>query len=303
MEYVCCDLCGADDSTPFLTRTDRFSRATFHYVRCRRCGLIYLNPRPDATEILKYYPVNYEPYQPLYSKRGLEPWLKRRGWKMLVRFILKYQTNGRLLDIGCATGEFLKEIQARGFDAYGVEINNSAAAIAQRVYGLRVFVGPLAEFVASEGAFDVVTMWDVLEHLPSPRSSLQQIYRWLRDGGFLFFSIPNIHSLDARLFGAWWIGWDAPRHLYLFPTATIKRLLQNTGFDIVDMRTFLGGPGSFWLSCQFILHRVFGAKKFPLSGLSQIGRLLTFVLIWPYKEICYLFNLGPIVTVVARKVA
>lgn len=301
MEYICCDLCGADNPAPVLERIDRFSGSIFRYVSCRECGLIYVNPRPDATEILKYYSTDYEPYQPLWAMKGVERWLKQRAWKTLACFVSQYQVGGRLLDIGCATGEFLKEMRAKGFEVQGVELNSSAATIAKDVYGLKVFVGPLAEFKAPEGTFDVITMWDVLEHLPSPYTSLQQIYQWLRGGGYLFLSVPNIHSFDAKLFGPWWIGWDAPRHLYAFPKPTLKRLLQDTGFNIVTIRYLLGGQGSFRLSCQFILNKVLGTKIFQ-SSLSQILWLLISVLIWPYKEISYLLNRGPITTVVARKV-
>lgn len=301
MEYVCCDLCGADNSVLVLERIDRFSGSTFCYVSCRECGLIYVNPRPDMAEILTYYPSDYESYQPLKAKRGIERWIKRRAWKILARLVSKYQASGRLLDIGCATGEFLKEMKDRGFEVQGVELNSFAAAVAQEVYGLKVFIGPLAEFKAPGGTFDVITMWDVLEHLPSPYVSLQQINHWLRDEGYLFFSIPNIHSFDAKLFRSWWIGWDAPRHLYLFPKPTLKRLLRDTGFNIIAMRCLLGGQGSFQLSCQFMLNRILGTKIFQTAS-SQAVWLLFSTLIWPYKEISYLLNRGPIITVVARKV-
>ncbi|MEM3485988.1 MAG: class I SAM-dependent methyltransferase [Candidatus Methanomethyliaceae archaeon] len=301
MEYVRCDLCGADNSVPVLERIDRFSGSTFHYVGCRECGLIYLNPRPDATEILAYYPASYESYQALRATKGIELWLQKRAWRILAQFVSQYQTGRKLLDIGCATGEFLREMRARGFEVQGVEFNSFAATIAKDVYGLKVFVGPLAEFIAPESTFDVITMWDVLEHLPSPYNSLQQIHQWLRDGGHLFLSIPNVHSFDAKLFGSWWIGWDAPRHLYAFPEPTLKRLLQDTGFNIVAMRSLMGGQGSFRLSCQFVLDRTIGARVFQ-PGLSQVVWLLVSALIWPYKEVSYLLNRGPITTIVARKV-
>ncbi|MEM2989715.1 MAG: class I SAM-dependent methyltransferase [Halobacteria archaeon] len=303
MEYICCDFCGADNSIPILKRVDRFSGAVFHYVRCHQCGLIYLNPRPDETEILTYYPANYEAYQSLYKAKGVEHWMKQRAWKILAQFVSKYQTHGKLLDIGCATGEFLNEMRSRGFEVQGIELNSFAANIAQEIYGLQVFVGPLAEFKAPERTFDIITMWDVLEHLPSPSTSLRQIHHWLRDGGYLFFSVPNIHSFDAKLFGPWWIGWDAPRHLYLFPETTIKRLLWDAGFNIVAMRSLLGGYGSFRLSCQFILHKMIGTKRVFQPGLLQVIWLLVFALIWPYKEISYLLNRGPITTIVANKIA
>lgn len=304
MEYVRCDLCGADHSLPLLERKDRFSGKTFCYVRCHSCGLIYLNPRPDSEEILSYYPAGYEAYLPIQTLSVVERWQKKRALRMLSRFVSQYQSSGRLLDVGCGTGDFLKEMQNLGWEVQGVEPDSQSVATARKIYGLDVFAGPLSTFQAPEEVFDVVTMWDVLEHLPSPKSALQQIYRWLRNNGYLIFSIPNLQSFDANLFGTYWIGWDAPRHLYLFPISTLINLLNTIGFNIITQCCFTGGQGSFWLSLHFLIKEKIVGEKSRMSlfdGRNWMLRLPLSIIIWPYKEISYLFNRGPILTVVARK--
>jgi len=192
-------------------------------------------------------------------------------------------------------------MQAHGWKVQGVEISLQAAAIAREKYGLRVFTGPLAAFSAPAAAFDIVTLWDVLEHVPSPRADLLRIHRLLSSEGCLIFSIPNLRSFDARLFGRWWIGWDAPRHLYLFPEPALKRLLAQTGFEIEEQRCLLGGPGAFRLSWEFWLDQCVGSRVAKGKGARILSLLLPYLL-WPYKQLSYAFGRGPVMTVVARKV-
>lgn len=300
MEHVCCDLCGTDSSVPLLDRIDRFSGEVFHYVRCSECGLIYLNPRPEVDELLAYYPDDYEAYQPLAASTGVAHWRRRHALRILRRFVTHYRPCGRLLDVGCATGEFLEEMQAHGWAVNGVEINPRAASVARERLGVNVFAGSLVSYEAAEGAFDLVTLWDVLEHLPSPRAQLQRIHRLLSSEGRLILSIPNLRSFDARLFGRWWIGWDAPRHLHLFPDSALSRLLARTGFEIEAQRCLLGGPGAFQLSLEFWREQRAGSQSARGRAARFLFPLLPYAL-WPYKEVSYALRRGPVMTVVAHK--
>jgi SAM-dependent methyltransferase len=300
MEYVCCDLCGADSTTFLLERSDRFSHEKFRYVTCSECGLIYINPRPSPTELSRYYPETYEAYQRSDSLRPVSRWRRRRASSILRQFIARHHQYGKLLDVGCSTGAFLQEMKTHGWQVQGVEPNPFAAAIAQEEHGLTVFNGPLADFEADEDAFDVVTLWDVLEHLPSPKASLQRIHDLLASGGHLVFSIPNLCSFDARLFGRWWIGWDAPRHLYLFSQSVVQELLAETGFDLEEKRCLLGGPGAFVLSWEFWARRGLAFDEAKDGLVKLLSALFPYVL-WPYKEVSYAFNRGPVITLVARR--
>jgi SAM-dependent methyltransferase len=135
----------------------------------------------------------------------------------------------------------------------------------------------------------------VLEHLPSPRAGLSQIRQWLRPGGHLFLSVPNLESWDARLFGSRWIGWDAPRHFWLFPRAVLERLFAETGFEVVGRRSILGGRGAFQLSWEFWSEEV----GLPVAG-RRFWAVLSYLL-WPYRKLEYALNRGPILTWVVRK--
>jgi SAM-dependent methyltransferase len=300
MEYTCCDLCGADSPTFLLERADRFSGQGFRYVKCSQCGLIYVNPRPCPADLPSYYPQRYEAYQRLGAMTPVARLRRRHALGIQRHFIGRYHQSGRLLDVGCGTGAFLKEMQVHGWEVQGVEVNERATAVAQEEYNLRIFNGPLTAFQAGEAAFDVVTLWDVLEHLPAPRASLKKINHLLTEGGHVVFSVPNLRSFDARLFGHCWIGWDAPRHLHLFSGRVVDRLLSETGFELEDERCLLGGPGAFVLSWQSWLEERLETDE-AKSGLVRFLSALFPYLLWPYKELSYAVNRGPVITIVARK--
>lgn len=300
MEYVRCDLCGADSPVHLFRRRDRFSREEFDYVRCSRCGLIYINPRPWLDELSGYYPDDYEAYSPTGTSTMARRWRQRHGFRILRRFIGRYHPAGALLDVGCATGGFLAHMRRHGWHVQGVEMNSRMAAVAREVRGLKIFGGPFVEFEADGNTFDVITMWDVLEHLPSPMASLQRVGDLLSSQGVFIFTVPNLQSFDARLFGDCWIGWDAPRHLYLFSPGVLKELLTKTGFEVYERRCLLGGPGAFDLSWRFWIREKWGAARLS-PRLRQLTSALFPFLLWPYKEFSYLVNRGPVMTIAAGK--
>jgi len=199
------------------------------------------------------------------------------------------------LDVGCATGNFLKVAQENGWQVLGVEPIGKAAQIARDYYQLEVITGTLDSADIPSISFDVITMWDVLEHLPSPKQALHRSLELLKPGGLLVFSIPNLISFDRSLFGQYWIGWDAPRHFNLFSEQTLRRLLDTTGFEYTTKECILGGKGTFLLSLDMVLNN----NQFG-SGIKSLYPLISAIL-WPYRQISYLLNRGPIITYAVRK--
>lgn len=292
-EHVVCNLCGADAPVSFLERTDRFTGKQFAYTICSRCGLIYLNPRPTPAELAGFYPANYEAYYTIDEKMSpVERWRKQRGLDVQLDWVEKFaRPRGRLLDIGCGTGSFLKRAQERGWDGLGVEWVDEAARIARKHYGLDVRTGAVEDGALPAGAREVVTMWDVLEHVPDPARTLRECQRLLAPNGALIFSVPNLASISRYLFGRAWIGWDAPRHFHLFTARVIKQLLEQAGLKLIDQRCILGEEGVFALSLESIPL----ARRFTRS----IGWAT--VLLWPYKQVAYALNRGGVITFAARK--
>jgi len=150
-----------------------------------------------------------------------------------------------LLDVGCATGQFLAEMRRYpGWQVYGVEPNHIAANFARQAFGLDVHPGDLVSAAYADSYFDVVTLWDVLEHLHNPQETLIEIRRILKPDGYLILRTPTLDSWDAQIFGSYWAGLDTPRHLVVFSRHTLTRLLAQTGFRLHHLRT---GGGSYFI--------------------------------------------------------
>ena len=230
-----CDLCKADDAETLYTG-DAWRQPVpdgLKLVRCRRCGLMYLNPRPAPDEIAAYYPTDYAPFRPAIEEErlGLMRWMRRRKLIQRRKLVERYsgRTSGRILDVGCATGLFLHEMATAGWQATGVELAAHAAEYASTRFGLNVFQGMLGQAPFEGETFDVVTFWDVLEHTFSPSQELAHAARLLAPRGLIAINVPNWDSIDRRLFGPHWIGFDPPRHLYVFNRETLTALLQKSG--------------------------------------------------------------------------
>jgi len=258
MERTTCNLCNGTDylerfTVPDLLLDRKEIKATF--VQCTSCGLIYQNPRPGQEEIADHYPPEYDSYNNgVDSASFLQNAVFSYGINKRRRFVTRVKNEGRLLDIGCATGQFLRGMQRYpDFELVGVEIDHDAAHIAQSQYGLNVFNGRLEEAGFPDAHFDAVTLWDVLEHLPDPSASLMEIHRILKPDGILVLRVPNAGSWDARIFGKFWAGVDAPRHLYIFDRRTLAALLKKTGFKILRTNGNLGSYNSVVISLRFWL--------------------------------------------------
>jgi 2-polyprenyl-3-methyl-5-hydroxy-6-metoxy-1,4-benzoquinol methylase len=297
MPETTCDLCGSSKKKPFLAKADRFSGQRFTYVSCFDCGLIYLHPRPELNDLRNYYPSEYEAFDRRPSRfSAIQAWHQNRHLGKQFRIIEKKNRRpGILLDVGCSRGDFLLRARSRGWQVFGIELVEKAGQIA-RQRGLEVAIGALETAPLEKEYFDVVSLWDVLEHLPSPREALQICSRTLKANGLLVFSIPNINSFDRSLFKTHWIGWDPPRHLTLFSKEHISALLRATGFQVLHSGYSLGGKGAFLLSLQ----QATGAGKIP-SWLAQTAACWSLPL-WPYRQVAYLLKRGPSITFMARKV-
>ncbi len=269
-------------------------------MKCEKCGLIYLNPRPTKEQLANYYPKDYLAHIPAIDD---EPSLflrlnRRYGLSRKCKAITARKRRGRLLDVGCGTGNFAHEMEKLGgWEVMGLDTSQSAAHYARKRFGLEVYVGELEEACFPDQHFDVVTLWDVIEHLPDPKGSLAEIARILRTDGLLVIGTPNGDSIDARLFGPFWSHWDAPRHFYLFSPHTLKQMLSQVGFQTHALRCFFGSWRSFSVSLQYLLHRKLGRRPPappPWDGLLRTQWLRLMVL--PFYLLIDRLNRGALMT-------
>lgn len=267
MEHVRCNLCGADDVTLRFAstvqhRSDwRAFRCTHSgygthppIVQCKRCGLIYTDPRPDGGHILETYAAVEDP---LYIE-------EREGRVLTFEHHLKplEQITGPpagrpLLDVGAYTGVFVDIAARHGWDAWGLEPSRWAVEQA-RARGLYMMPGTLETADLPQAHFDVVTMWDVIEHLTDPRGALEQAYRLLKPRGLLVVHTIDIDSLFARLMGPRW-PWLMEMHIYYFSRRTLRSMLETCGFQVLSDR-----PQGRYLRLGYLMNRV-GALV-PLLG-------------------------------------
>lgn len=203
--------------------------------------MLFLNPRPVLSIIADYYPARYAAYRPAIDdeKWAIMRWKRRRNLRRSIAAVTQRVQPGHLLDVGCATGNYLAEMRKHGWQVTGVELQVDAADYARRRFDIDVFNGDLMECQFPPHTFDVITLWDVLEHTHDPVAILKETFRILKPDGLLIFSIPNPNSVWAHRFGAFWIGYDAPRHLHLFYGDNLQQLLAVTGFRFEGSEHFL----------------------------------------------------------------
>jgi 2-polyprenyl-3-methyl-5-hydroxy-6-metoxy-1,4-benzoquinol methylase len=229
--FVRCNLCGSD-RTKKLYYIDRF-KTRFSVVKCKRCGLVYMNPQLSEKEISNLY--NEEYYQGTADYSYQDERKHAKAAKIIhdkrLQVIEKYVKKGRMLDIGCSFGIFLDAARQRGWDAYGVELSKHATGYAKKSLRLNVFNGTLERARFRSNFFDVILMAELIEHLPDPAKTLQECNRILKKGGLLVVQTSNEESLYAKLLGKNW-DWFLPGHLYYFSVRTLRNMLQKTGFKV-----------------------------------------------------------------------
>ncbi|HVP68597.1 MAG TPA: class I SAM-dependent methyltransferase [Anaeromyxobacteraceae bacterium] len=223
---------------------------------CGDCGLLFQWPMPRAAELARAYA---DVVDPLYMSERENRILT---FRRVIR-ALGTPAGRRLLDVGAYCGYFLEVARERGFAAEGLELSRWAAGHA-RLLGFTVHSEPLVDLSRRGGRYDVLTMWDVLEHLPDPREELRAARDLLEPGGRLYLSTIDTGSLFARLLGARW-PWLMDMHLVYFDRATVAAVLEETGFRVLGIRTY-----SHTVSAGYLLRKV--AASFPV--LAPAARLL-----------------------------
>ena len=277
LERVACNLCGADDAEVVLpARYDaagpadaRELRASASellvdpLVRCRRCGLQYVSPRLAAGEVLQGYTDAID--EAFVSQAAGRELTFRRSLKAVERHA---GARGRLLDVGTAGGSFLAVARERGWDVQGCEPSEWLAAWGREHYGVPIQQGTIFDVEEPPGSFDVVTLWDVLEHTPDPRAVLERASELLRTDGLLVINYPDIGSAPARLMGRRWV-FLLSAHLYYFTPETIGKLLDRTGFAVVERRRH-------WqtLSVGYIVERMGGYVPLVAKPAARAVRAL-----------------------------
>jgi 2-polyprenyl-3-methyl-5-hydroxy-6-metoxy-1,4-benzoquinol methylase len=238
--------------------------------RCSNCGLQQLSPLPEPEELKRLYETYYNfggESGTLYTR--LREWFfsspLHRFWASLDGDISFYTRTGvgRLLDIGCNEGRGLKIYARNGFQVEGLELNETAAAVARRE-GFSVGTETLKDFTPIIH-FDVVVLSNVLEHSLDPAQMLRDVRRLLNPGGKVWISCPNYRSWLRSLFGGYWINWHIPFHIAHFSPATLRDLLAQNGFAKIETKQV---TPSLWVASS-VIARLFGRRGKPTRQLRN----------------------------------
>ncbi len=220
-----------------MARDHTVSHENFVIQECPNCGAWFTNPRPDQNSIGAYYrSAAYISHTNAAStlQDRLYQAVRRVALKSKRKLIAHYRSNGRLLDVGCGTGQFMGHMKTHGYLPTGVEPD--AGARSQAIADQAVEVLPNLDAIPSSEQFNLVTMWHVLEHVPHIRRTLKKLYSVMSDRGFLFIAVPDRESWDAAHYGPEWAAYDVPRHLNHFRRKDLTRLLQEHGFELREVR-------------------------------------------------------------------
>lgn len=235
---VCC-LCRVEDADPVAVGADfeyRTAPDEFLAVRCRRCRLVYLTPRPAPDEAARIYPDHYHAFQFRPAEFGLVYRVRRRlEARRLLHWCWGLPTDARILDVGCGDGFHLGLLHEFGKPTWtleGVDADPRAVEPA-RAAGLTVHQGEVETLPLPAGAYHLVLLVMTVEHLPDPLGTLRAVARLLAPGGRVVVVTDNVGSPDFALFGGrHWGGYHFPRHTYLFDRTTLARLGEAAGLAV-----------------------------------------------------------------------
>lgn len=231
-----CPLCA--QMTTFRLAVRTLKDRQWHVAECRSCELVFTDPQPNEDDIRTFYDGDYhsELRQPGASEKAFGE--KFDGY---CEWLLRYANPGRSVDIGCATGLFVKKLQDRGFQAEGYEANALNAEWGRSHYGATIHIGLLNPRALQAGSYDLITLCDVLEHTVNPLEYLRGVRELLHPGGHAMVTFPHIWSIESlyyrslsKLFGRDWL-WETcrvPTHTWEFTPQTARRVFEQAGFRI-----------------------------------------------------------------------
>lgn len=267
-----CYLCN-NDVSPYLSKNG------YQLMRCLSCGLLFYDFKKNYSEFLdKQYSKGYFTGQSdlrSYVDYGRDKGNIKKNMEWYVNEIKQYKTGGTFLDVGCAYGYAMEEAHEKGFDVYGIDPSTYAISQAKKKFPKKVQVMFLSQIKFKPDFFDVVTLFDVFEHLQNPRKDLQKIKKILKKDGLLVIATGDAGSLWSKITGRKWTFYNPPQHIFYFNRNNITSLLNEQGFSVLTIKT----TGK-WLSASYVLHlaETVGESSFarfisPLVHNTILGRI------------------------------
>lgn len=233
-----CNCCGSEKYTVVESYLNKYKA-----LECQHCHIVYVHPRPSKNNLKCHYDNEY--YRAWMETQKPQ---RIRMWRKRMKKINRLKPSGRLLDIGCAEGLFLRIAKESGWEVEGTEISEYAIKEASKHTGHKIYYGEVWEANFDSASFDIVTIWHVLEHVLNPSKTLQEARRLLKPNGQCIVAVPNLNNRIMQL--AYRIAKGRPAdlfspedkelHLYHFSEKTLKSILYSTGFKKIEVKPDYG---------------------------------------------------------------
>jgi len=298
MKSDTCDICGGRKSKFLFSSKDRMCHipGNFRVMRCLSCGVWYLRPKLAKKILSRYYP-SQTYYAYTEGKKGFFGIL--REFLIAHRFFLfpsvpampgGTKKPGRILDVGCGTGESLISLQKLGWEGYGLDRDKKALAVATKRGVRHIRYGSYKDISRyPNNFFDVVRLYHVIEHLDDPALCLRLIRKKLKQSGQLLLGTPNAASFASRIFGTYWYNLDSPRHLFVFSPRILRKLCEEAGFLVAEV-AFCSAGGIIG-SVQYLLEDKLNRR---INLIHTVGWVLA---TYPLERIMDWFGRGDVFTI------
>lgn len=270
----------------------------FEEHKCTNCGFVRLYPKLSKAELTKYYPpARYYSYgaatAPSFFGK-LRTFFIAHEFFQLVPAMPQRGGRGKILDIGCGSGETLAQLKSIGWDVYGLDVDAEAIQVAHKRGLKNVSLGSYEDMQKyPDNFFDAIRFYHVIEHLDDPRVCLRLAYKKLKPGGEIIIGTPNMDGLIAKIARQYWYNLDCPRHLYLFTPKTLGSLVEKNGFSIGQV-TFSSAGG--WIgSLQYSIEELLS------KDINFINRPWLVILFYPFEWILDRMGLGDVFVLRAQK--
>jgi len=233
-----CRYCKSANVTPFLSCKDHFlTQEKFDLYQCQDCNLVFTMDLPGEKEMGRYYQ-SEEYISHSDTKKGFINRLYHVSRNFMLsrkRKLIERENNSNskeLLDIGSGSGYFLNHMKKHGWRVTGIEKDKGAREFSKQTFHLDVYNADHL-FKLPEKQYSIVTLWHVLEHMRNPEKVMSNIHKILTDDGILILALPNYTSFDAKHYQSFWAAYDVPRHLWHFSPASVQKLSERSGFQII----------------------------------------------------------------------
>ncbi|MBI3321176.1 MAG: class I SAM-dependent methyltransferase [Candidatus Omnitrophica bacterium] len=243
-----CEICQAQQYRQL------FSKDGYEFFRCVRCGHLTIRLELSDAELFRLYETSFFS-NGSYADYRSDQAILQKNFARFINILRPYRPGGCLLDVGCAFGFFL-DMARRHWKVHGIDVAGGATTFAREQLGLPVTCGELLTTPIEDATYDVVTMWDTIEHLRHPAGYVAQISKILKPGGVVALTTGDAGSLMARLQGPAWRLYDPPFHIHYFSRRTLTQLLSRNGLKALEIR-YVG----FSRSLNTMLHRLCSYRK------------------------------------------